>query len=122
MNTLKLTYMFYATLGLLQPVWGCMVVSHNRLQLDLTSNTSQQKINLPTNQKGYNKSATTDGESRSSGYIFCDRFLISYFLKQVNAWPYQKYTQKIWICLVEYSSSEVLGPSEVPWFVGKLFF
>ena len=30
------------------------------LQLDWTSNTSRQKINLPTNQKGYDKSETTD--------------------------------------------------------------
>ena len=31
MNTLKLIYMFYAALGLLQPVWGLYRVSHNRL-------------------------------------------------------------------------------------------
>ena len=30
------------------------------LQLDWTSNTSRQKINLPANQKGYDKSETTD--------------------------------------------------------------
>ena len=44
------------------------------------------------------------------------------FLKQVKAWPQQKYTQQIWIHLVEYSSFKVSGPSEVPRFVLKLIF
>ena len=30
------------------------------IQLEWTSNTSRQKNNLPTNQKGYDKSETTD--------------------------------------------------------------
>ena len=62
------------------------------------------------------------GEFRSSRYIFCGQFLTSYFLKQVKVWPQQKYTQQIWIRLVEYSSSKVSGPSEVPRFVFKLIF
>ena len=32
----------------------------HKVQLDWTSNTSRQKINLPANQKGYDKSETTD--------------------------------------------------------------
>ena len=31
----------------------------NRVQLDWTSNTSRQKINLPANQKGYDTFETT---------------------------------------------------------------
>ena len=34
----------------------------------------------------------------------------------------QKYTRKIWIRLVEYSSSKVSDPSGVPRIVGKLIF
>ena len=34
--------------------------------------------------------SSRQGESRSSRYIFCDHFLVSYFLKQVKAWPQQK--------------------------------
>ena len=34
----------------------------------------------------------------------------------------QKYTRKIWICLVEYSSSEVSDRSEVPRMVCKSSF
>ena len=34
----------------------------------------------------------------------------------------QKDTRQIWIRPIEYSSAEVSGPSEVPWFVGKQFF
>ena len=56
------------------------------------------------------------------GIFFSDHFLTSIFFKQVKAWPQQKYTQQIWIRLVEYSSSEVSGPSEVPRFVFKLIF
>ena len=41
------------------------------------------------------------GESRSAVHIFSDHFLTSYFLKQVKAWPQQKYAQQIWIRLVE---------------------
>ena len=33
--------------------------------------------------------------------FFSDHFLTSYFLKQVKAWPQQKYAQQIWIRLVE---------------------
>ena len=33
-----------------------------------------------------------------------------------------KGTRQIWIRLVEYCSSEVSDPSEVPWIVGKLIF
>ena len=33
-----------------------------------------------------------------------------------------KYTREIWIRLVDHSSSEVSGPSEVSQFVGKLIF
>ena len=54
--------------------------------------------------------------------FFCDHILASYFLKHAKAWPEQKCTQQIWICLVKYSSSEVSDPSEVLRFVGKLFF
>ena len=36
--------------------------------------------------------------------------------------PKQKWTGQNWIRLVEYSSSEVSDPSEVPRIVGKLFF
>ena len=61
-------------------------------------------------------------ESRSTGYIFLWSFLTSYFLKQVKTWCQQKYTQQIWIRLVEYSSSKVSGPSKVPRFVSKLIF
>ena len=35
------------------------------------------------------------------------------FFTHVETWP-QKYTRKIWISLVEYSSAEVSDPSEVP--------
>ena len=34
----------------------------------------------------------------------------------------QKYIKQNRICLVEYSSAEVSDPSELPRFVGKLFF
>ena len=36
--------------------------------------------------------------------------------------PKQKWTEQNWICLVEYSGSEVSDPSEVPQIIGKLFF
>ena len=36
--------------------------------------------------------------------------------------PKQKYSGQNWIRLVEYSSSEVSDPSEVPQIVRKLFF
>ena len=44
------------------------------------------------------------------------------FLKQVKIWSQQKYTQKIWIRLAEYSSAEVSDPSEMPRMVGRLIF
>ena len=34
----------------------------------------------------------------------------------------QNYTRQIWIRLVEYSCAKVSDPSEVPRFVGELFF
>ena len=76
------------------------------LQLDWTSNTSRQKINLPTNQRGYDNSETTVGKlSARRIQIYCVYFsliiLTSYLFKQVKAWPQQKYTQQIWIRLVE---------------------
>ena len=36
------------------------------LQLDWTSNTSRQKINLPTNQRGYDTFETTVGKLSAS--------------------------------------------------------
>ena len=36
--------------------------------------------------------------------------------------PKHHLTKKNMICVVEYSSSEVSDPSEVPWFVGELIF
>ena len=37
-----------------------IVIQEDILQLDWTSNMSRQKINLPTSQKSYDKSETTD--------------------------------------------------------------
>ena len=57
-----------------------------------------QKINVPTNQKGYDNSETTDHCWKALGKensdlpdpFFCDHFLTSYFFKRVKTWSEQK--------------------------------
>ena len=99
-----------------------------QVQLSLTPSTRTRKINLPANQKGYDNSETTIGKfSARRIQIFQVPFsmIIFWSLIFLNKWkdgPNKKGTRQIWIRLVEYSSFEVSGPSEVPRFVGKLMF
>ena len=114
---------------MLQCNWPCTRAFGNicHVQLDWTSNTSRQKINFPTNQKGDDNSETIVGKlSARRIQIFRVYFLWSFFgllfFKTGEDMTPTKYSRKIWIRLVEYSSSEVSDPSEVPRFVGKSFF
>ena len=94
-----------------------------RLQLDWTSITSRQKINLPANQKGYDTVETTVGKLSARRIQICvGYFCLGIILKVVlNNFQNIAYTQ-IWIRLVGYSSFEVLDPSEVPRIDSKLIF
>ena len=78
------------------------------------------------NQRSYDKSETTDEKLSARRiqiyWVFFSYHFWPHFLKQVKAWPQQKYNQQIWIRFIEYSSSKVSDPSEVPRFVFKLFF
>ena len=51
--------------------------------------------------------------------IFCDHFDLIFRITS-KILPRQKRTRQIWIRLIEYSSAEVSGPSEVPRIDGKL--
>ena len=54
------------------------------LQLDWTSNTSRQKINLPADQKGYDTSETTVGKLSARKIQICfDYFIFGIILKVI---------------------------------------
>ena len=76
---------------------------------------------------GYENSETTIGKLSARRIEICCKYfsviiLTSSYLKWVNMCLQQKYTRKIWIRLVKYSSYGVSDPSGVPGIVGKLFF
>ena len=97
------------------------------LQLDWMPNMSRQKIDLPTNQEGYNNSETTTGKLSARRIQICQVcfsvifFDLLIFKTSENTAP-TKIDPADLICLVKYSSSEVSYPSEVPQIVVKLIF
>ena len=78
-------------------------------------------------QKGYDNSETAVRKLSARKIWICRVYFsviifdLLFFLTSETL-PQQKQTRQIWIRLVEYSSAEVSDPSEVPRFVGKLFF
>ena len=65
------------------------------------SYTHTKYINLPMNQKSYNNSKTTVGKLSTRRVQIC----------------------RIYFCAIHFcSSAKISGPSEMPRFVGKLFF
>ena len=72
------------------------------IQLNWTSNTSRQTINLPTNQKGYDKSETTIEKLSARRIQICWVYFsviifdLLFFKTSQNMAP-KKYTRQIWI-------------------------
>ena len=62
------------------------------------------------------------GKSKPVLSIFVKFIFDLFFQNNFPTSVQRKKSKQIWIRLVEYSSSEVSGPSEVPRFVGKLIF
>ena len=98
-----------------------------RVTAGLPISETHTKVNLPTNQKGYDNSETTD-KKLSARRIQIFRvplsltILTSYFLKTSTNMVPKRGTRQIWIRLVEYSGSKVSDPSEVPRISDKLMF
>ena len=67
--------------------------------------------------------SSRQGESKSSWYIFvCKHYFWPLFKITFQIMPKQKYTRQIQIFLVDYSSSEISDPSEVPRINDKFIF
>ena len=97
------------------------------LQLDSTPSTQTRKINLSVMRKAYDKLEITYGKlwarrTQICWVYFCVVHFHLFFKITFQIMAEQKYTQKIVIRLVKYSSAKVSGPSEVPRFVGKFMF
>ena len=100
---------------------------HIILQLGCFSSKSTQKINNRTNQKGYGNSETTIGKllmRKIQIYLvkFCKSHFDLFFKITFQIMPEHHWTKQNRIRVVEYSSTEVSNPSEMPRFVEKFSF
>ena len=86
-----------------------------------------RQINSRKKQKGLQQirdhvRKTLDEQIQIYCVFLCDPFLASYFSKHAKTGTQQKYTRQNRIFLIEPSSTEVSGPSEVPWLVPGILF
>ena len=104
------------------------LVLHHCIQLDWTPSRRTQKVNSPTNQKGYGNSKTTIGKLSARRIQICVVYfcVIHFWLLFQNMWKQgpnkNTYTRQNQILLVKYSCAPDSGPPEVPRFVWELIF